>query len=79
MFLSQRTMEEVQNDRDAVLSTTPANIREFSQMVSDVLKQKSLCVYGNADRLTTEQLLFMTLVKVDGSDHPDKMQDTGQG
>jgi hypothetical protein len=71
-------MEEVQHDRDAVLSTTPAHIRDFSQMVSDVLNQNSWCVYGNADRLTTDQSLFTTLVKIDGSDHPDKMQDTSQ-
>ena len=78
MFLSQRTLEEVQHDRDKVLSTTPADIREFSQMVVAVLSQNALCVYGNADRLTTDQLLFTTLVKIDGSDNPDKMQDINQ-
>jgi Zn-dependent M16 (insulinase) family peptidase len=75
MFLSQRTMEAVQNDRDAVLSTTAQDIRGFSQLTADVLAQNSLCVYGNADRLTTDQALFHLLITIDQADHPDRVTD----
>lgn len=73
LFFTQRTAEEMQHDRDAVLSTTPDDIRGFTQLVTDVLKQDALCVYGNADRLTTDQSLFDILVKIDRSDHPDRV------
>jgi presequence protease len=75
MFFSQRTAEEVQHDRDAVLSATQQDIRGFSKMVADVLAQNALCVYGSSDRLTTDQSLFNSLVKIDRSDHPDGVQD----
>ncbi|MDP1622414.1 MAG: insulinase family protein [Bacteroidales bacterium] len=69
LFFSRRTVEEVQHDRDAVLSATPEDIRGFSQMVMDVLNQKALCVFGNAEKLTRDQPLFNSLVKIDGSDN----------
>ncbi len=77
LFLSQRTVEEVQSDRDAVLSTTPQDIRGFSKLVADVLDQNAVCVYGNAERLTTERALFKSLVKIDrtGIDHPVRVID----
>ena len=75
MFLSQRTIEEVQHDRDAVLSTTPQDIRGFSKLTADVLSQDAFCVYGNADRLTTDQGLFHHLVKIDQAEHPDRVID----
>ena len=70
MYFSQRTAEELQHDREAVLSTTPGDIRGFSKMAADVLNENVLCVYGNAERLTTDQSLFNTLVKIDRSDNP---------
>ena len=75
MFLSQRTIEEVQYDRNAVLSTTPQDIRGFSQLTADVLNQNTLCVYGNSDRLTTDQSMFNAIVKIDQANHPDGVQD----
>jgi presequence protease len=71
MFFSGRTAEEVQRDRDDVLSTRPEDIRGFTQLVSDVLSQNAICVYGNADRLVTDQSLFNSLVKIDRSPNPD--------
>ncbi|MCX6277637.1 MAG: insulinase family protein [Bacteroidetes bacterium] len=73
LFLSQRTAEDIQLDRDAVLSTTREDICGFKQMVADVLNQNTLCVYGNSDRLTTDQSLFNSLVKIDRYDHTDEV------
>ena len=69
-------LEEVQFDRDAVLSTTPEDIRGFLPLVADVLNQNALCVYGNAERLTTDQSMFNSLVKIDGSDHQHRTADS---
>jgi Zn-dependent M16 (insulinase) family peptidase len=68
MYFSRRTSEEVQNDRTAVLAVTQDDIRSFAQMVADVLQQNALCVYGNTEKLTTDQSLFKSLVKIDGID-----------
>jgi Zn-dependent M16 (insulinase) family peptidase len=65
----------VQNDRDAVLSTTPQDIRGFSQLTADVLAQNALCVYGNSDKLTADQALFNEIIKIDQSGHPIRVSD----
>ena len=47
-------------------------------MVTDVLNQNALCVYGNADRLTADKSLFNALVKTDGTDLPDRSAESGE-
>jgi presequence protease len=63
-FFSGRSAVDVQTDREKVLSTTPGDIRAFAPMVSDVLNQDALCVYGNAEVLSANQSLFANLVKL---------------
>lgn len=70
MYFMQRTADEMQYDRDAVLSTKPDDIRGFADLVADVLSKRTICVYGGSDKLTTEQSLFDSLVKIDKSDLP---------
>ncbi len=53
-YLSNRTQEAVQADRDAILKTTPAQIRAYAPMVKAILDQKAACVYGNAEKLSAE-------------------------
>jgi hypothetical protein len=64
LFLSKRTPEDLQQERDEVLSTTSDDIRGFEQLVADVIKQGTLCVYGNAERLRSDQELFQTLISI---------------
>ena len=64
MYFTKRTREEVQNDRDAILTVSPADIRGFGGMVNDVLRQNVLCVYGSAEKVGSEQHLFKTIVRV---------------
>lgn len=63
-FFIKRRNEDFQADRQAILSTTPEDIREFSGMVKEILDQKSYCVYGNAERLTSEYKLFTSLINI---------------
>jgi Zn-dependent M16 (insulinase) family peptidase len=80
LFFTGRTAEEVQADRDAVLSTTPEDIRGFSGLVADVLSQETFCVYGGADRLAGAQSLFTSLVKIDRATHDEGVTDPdGEG
>lgn len=65
LYFNKRTKEDVQHDRDAVLSTKVADIRGFSKLVKDVLGQGDICVYGNEEKIKSNQQLFKELVKID--------------
>ncbi|MEI6455203.1 MAG: insulinase family protein [bacterium] len=64
-YFNKRKPEAIQSDREAVLSTTPEDIRGFAPLVKKVLDQKSICVYGNEEIITKEKELFKNLVKID--------------
>jgi len=64
-FFNKRKPEALQADREAVLSTTQENIRDFAPLVKDMLNKKAICVYGNEEKLTKEKELFKTLIKIE--------------
>jgi presequence protease len=64
-YFNKRTKEDVQRDRDAVLSTRVDDIRGFSKLVKDVLNQGDVCVYGNEEKIKANEQLFMNLVKIE--------------
>lgn len=64
MFLMKRTASDIQEDRDAVLKTQPEDIRGFAKLVSDILSQDVICVYGNPEKITADKILFKNLVKL---------------
>ncbi|MCX6271458.1 MAG: insulinase family protein [Bacteroidetes bacterium] len=61
-YFSKRSREDLQKDRNAILSCKPQDIRAFSKMISDVLSQSYYCVYGNADKLKAKKDLFTELI-----------------
>jgi presequence protease len=61
-YMEHLTKQDVQKDRDDVLSTTPADIRNMSSILAKVLDQKVYCVYGSEDKLKANKDLFKTLV-----------------
>jgi Zn-dependent M16 (insulinase) family peptidase len=63
-FFEQVTKEELQADRDAVLSTTAADIKGMSADISKIIDKQVYCVYGNDAKLTQNKALFKTLVKL---------------
>ena len=63
-YLEGTTKSYVQDERDAVLATTPADIKNYKNMVSEILEQNSYCVYGNEEKLKSEEQLFKKLVKL---------------
>ena len=64
-FLTGKTAEMAQIERDAVLSATEADIRNFSGMVSEIMNQNIHCVYGHAETIKKEAKLFNRLVVLD--------------
>lgn len=63
-YFSKRTESDLQADRNAILKTTPADIRAYSKMISDMIGQNAFCVYGNTDKLQKEKEVFKTLIKM---------------
>ena len=63
-YLEGTTKSYVQEERDAVLSTTPEDVKNYKKMVSEILAQNLYCVYGNEDKIKAEKDLFKNLVKL---------------
>jgi len=61
----KRTFEDVQKDRDAILSAKPEDIRAYSKMTKDILEQKTICVVGNTDKINAEKECFSKLIKIE--------------
>jgi Zn-dependent M16 (insulinase) family peptidase len=60
--IEKTSQEEIQADRDAVLTTTAADIRNMSDVVAKILEPQVFCVYGNEDILKSNKSLFKDLV-----------------
>jgi len=60
--MEKTSKEAIQKDRDAVLATTPEDIRQMSPVLARVLGQQTYCVYGNEDKLKANKNLFKNLV-----------------
>lgn len=63
-YFEKAKASDAQKDRDAVLSTTPTDIKAMSKLVSDILAQKAYCVYGNESKIEENKDLFGKLVKL---------------
>ena len=61
-FLEQTTKQQLQQERDAVLTTTAADIRGMSDDMAKILDQKTYCVYGNEEKLKSNKALFKKLI-----------------
>ena len=60
-YLGHITDEELQKERDAVLSGTAEDIRALAPLVQAVLEEQDLCVIGNEETLRAEKEMFMEL------------------
>jgi len=61
-YFENTTREQLQQDRDAVLAAKPAEIRAMDKLVADILAQETYCVYGNEEKLKSNEALFKELV-----------------
>ncbi len=57
-YLTETTEEQVQKDRDEILSATPEQIRKAADMVDAIMKAKKICVLGNEDKVKENSSLF---------------------
>jgi Zn-dependent M16 (insulinase) family peptidase len=64
-YLRKRTLEDVQNDRNAILSAKPEEIKGYSKMIQDILNKKAVCVFGNTDKINAEKESLNKLIKIE--------------
>jgi len=55
---------DLQSERDEILSTNQEDIRGFAKMIEEMLSQKHFCVYGNEDKVNENKNLFDSVIKV---------------
>ncbi|MGN7759817.1 insulinase family protein [Paenibacillus sp. 22594] len=60
-FFEQITGEELQQERNEILSTTPEDIREYSGLLKAVAEKNYFSVVGNETRMKSAQALFGSL------------------
>ena len=59
-YLSGVTEEDMQKERDAILSANVSDIRELSKIVKAVTDENYICVIGNENKIEEEKNLFQT-------------------
>ncbi|MDR2169868.1 MAG: insulinase family protein [Planctomycetaceae bacterium] len=63
MHLCGLTQEDLQKERDEVLSTTVEDLRNFAKMFRDGMKQNNICVFGNEEKLKEDNSLFKNHIR----------------
>ena len=63
-FFEKTLIEDIKNERAAVLSTTVQDIKDFEKIVQDILKQDAYCVYGNEQKIKENKELFHEMVNI---------------
>lgn len=60
-YIQGLSFQEIQGDRDAVLSATPQDIRALSGHISSMMDENILCVVGSEDAIEEDAGLFDTV------------------
>lgn len=63
-YICKVTNEDMQRERDEVLSIKPQDIKKFADMADDLMKQNYICVIGNESKIKDNKELFNNLVKL---------------
>ncbi|MGL4593963.1 MAG: insulinase family protein [Thermoguttaceae bacterium] len=63
MQISGLTQEDIQRERQEVLSTTVHDLRNFAKMFRSGKEQNNICVFGNEQKLESDKDLFKTSIR----------------
>ena len=61
MYLTGRTDEDVQKERDEVLSTDTEKLRALAPLVQAVIDEETCCTVGNAQKVEEQKELFRSI------------------
>ena len=57
-YMTHYTYEQVQQERDELLATSPEKIQELAEYIQAFMKDECLCVVGNEEKIKGQQALF---------------------
>ena len=60
-YLEHLTYEEIQKERDEILTATPEDIRSLSDLIASILSDQCLCVVGNEHAIREESGMFTAI------------------
>jgi Zn-dependent M16 (insulinase) family peptidase len=63
-YIKGITQEDIQRERDEVLSTNQERIRECAKIISEAMKQNYLCVIGNESKIKENKDVFNNFVSI---------------
>ena len=63
-FLTGRSEEDLQAERDEVLNCTSEDIRALAPFLEAFMSDEALCVVGNADKIAKDKALFENIVQL---------------
>ena len=60
-YLCGITYEDIQRERDEVITASEEDIRKLADLVASVLAQQNFCVIGNEEKITEQKNLFYNI------------------
>ncbi|MFO7999892.1 MAG: insulinase family protein [Marinilabilia sp.] len=57
-YFTKLTKEELETERNAILSSTAEDIRSYEKMIADAMGRNVICVYGNDKTIKTNESIF---------------------
>ncbi|HLP44652.1 MAG TPA: peptidase, partial [Candidatus Kapabacteria bacterium] len=63
-YLEKTKQEDLQRERDEILSVSLADIKGMKKMIADILSQKAFCVYGSEEKINSQKELFGKIEKL---------------
>jgi presequence protease len=63
-YLEKIKLADVQKERDEVINVTLDEIKSMKKMMSDILNQNAICVYGNEEKIQAQKDLFGKIQKL---------------
>lgn len=63
-YFSKITYDDIQKEREEILSTTEEDIRNFSELLKSVMRRNYMCVFGSALKIKENKDIFNNLAEV---------------
>ncbi|MCU0287259.1 MAG: peptidase, partial [Acidobacteria bacterium] len=63
-YLEKTKAEDIQRERDEILSTQFSDIKSMKKMMADIIAQNAFCVYGNEEKINSCKDLFGKIEKL---------------
>jgi len=64
-YFEKTKPEDIQRERDEVLSVSLGDIKAMKKMAADILGQNAICVYGSEEKINSQKELFGKIEKVE--------------